>query len=1552
MSLQSTQEDLISIVESALHRDSMISATLNSFDHFVSHGIEQIAKDVFELKYELDAKDTIERDTTIEKYALEVVINDVRVSHPEKYDHGAQQHAPMFPNEALLKDLTYCSGVYVDTTLIAKAFHKNGTITTEKVSIDNTMICKLPTMVKSRMCNTYSRSNEALIQLDEDPSDLGGYFLVKGNQYIIINMESLKYNESREHTNEGYKNELCRADIISKPGDAFENSYSCVVKLLSNHSLVVNLSMAQFKDIDVPFFLLFRGLGVYSAKEIISYITYSFDDSDVITKQMLNILERALTNTYSEMNQVLRNEVASPNKRSEMGKQATVNVITNKDDALQVLTRCIKVYDVYKTKLRSAGQDDALNIERFLLNRLDYNLDMRFLPHIGLHEGDRKKKAAYLGHIIHRLLLVHLRVLPVTDRDSYKNKRINDAGMSYSRVFKTQFNFMVVQKLRRQFGKDFKNNSFVDVNLHALFKSAIKPEDFEKALMNSIVSGDKTLTVNKLTYKNRLSSQQLHHKNKLNVITTLRSIDTPDKGNSAKSSERAMLLRQVHPTGTGYICGITSADTGNKVGMSKQLSVSADITSAGSSEVLKHIVGDDPHLIKISTLLHDMTVISKNNLHKVFVNGDWIGCVEDFRSFLQTYRQKRRIGEIHHFTTVSHSIIANEIQLWVDSGRLIRPLLIVRNNMDDHHYTHDKFKQWIDLTDDHLKKLRDGAIDIDDLAQEGIIEYISPEEHENLYIAFEFDRFKMHQNDPLHRYTHVDIPQGNMGLVALTSVFANHNQAARIVFQTNQVKQTNSWALKNWSKTAHKDHYQQIYNEDPLVSTFAYRHIPPMGTNAIVAISIYGGYNQEDSLIVNRSSVDRGMFDAAHLTYEKIDVEQNEIIGKPDPTNTADIKSYCNYEKLVNGIIPVGTFVQEGDCLVGKVAKLQKGEMKDPNITYTDRSMVYRNKEPAYVWNVIQSANHDDRELIKIVFKTFRSIEIGCKFCLTSNHEVLTRTGWLSIADMTPEHQIATMSTDGDFVYEYPSEVHQFKHQGLIYKASNASVDCEVTLDHNMFAKCDETGLASFRLIPVKLLLEIDYRLKNAIMPLDQPDHLTFKTPNQLNVKMDDWLLFLGIYLCEGHIDLSSMVRITPHKQETMDALMTVLPKLQLKYNIYPGTPNDVYIRGNWQSPRYIGESMRLFGKGGVEKHFPDYVWDLNMRQSRILLDAMTNVFAGDDTTKFYCGSRALADGVQRLALHCGIGAKVSTVGRPAGLNTDALRVSFYCNKTTQSPWVRTKHAQLIDYDGMVYCPTVTSGVFLTRMNGKVHWTGNSSRSGQKGVAGFLYDESDLPTTKDGIRPDLIFNPLSLITRMTTGVIFEGILAKLAAHTGTCPEATMFKKLDTDNIANTLEAYGFNRNGTERLYNGMTGQYMEAEIFIAPLMYQTLQKYTIDTVYANSISPTDALTRQPLHGKKLGGALKLGSMETGCLSVSSVNFLQEKTHDHSDGIDTYVCDRCSSRAVVVNEEMKIYKCNNCGDLAYISKIKSSHTSQLFLNELQGMSVGTKVHIKKPVFEVA
>ena len=1207
------QEELIHVVNTILENDSLVSMHINSFNRFVNVGIPQIIKNVFELTFELDSAGTIENDKTINKYKVDIEISDIKLTKPTAFNYDKQTSKPIMPNDCLLRDLSYTSPLYINANIVAQAYHANGTISTKNEKIKDFLLCKLPVMTGSELCNMHGLSKETLINLEEDPNDQGSYFILKGNQYIINNLESMKYNEPREFITVGHKNELARSDIISKPGDGFENSFNLVIKLLNNNSIVINLGKAGFKDIDIPFYMLFRALGIITNKQIIEYITYSFNEENPNVNAMLQILVNALHNKYTDFD-----KTSSENS----------NIIVNQHEVMEILCKYITQYDTYKVKDIKKNKDgvykkEDLNIKKFIMQKLQQNLDMRFLPHIGLIPEARIKKAAFLGHMINRLLSVHLGLLEPTDRDSYKNKRMNDSGTSFSRAFKTQYNFMVVQKIKKQIlMKDFKNNSFSDINLAGIIKNAVKPEDFEKALTNAITSGDKTITINKLTFNNRLSSRQLHHKNKLNVISSLRSIETPNKNDSSKSSERAILIRQVHPTATGYICGITSADTGVSVGMSKQLAVAADITPASSSEVIKDIIYEDPTLISLQICLKSQK-IKNDNLHKVFVNGDWLGCVQDFKSFLQKYRNYRRTGKLHFQTTISHHIQCNEIHIWADSGRLIRPLLIVYNNTDDKDYTHEKFKQWTLISQNIIDDLKNNKIGIQNLVQDGIIEFITPEEHSNIYCAFEYDHFIKNINNPLERFTHVDIPQGIIGLAALTSVFANHNPAARVCFQTNQVKQTNSWVMKNWAHAAHKDMYVLVNNEDPIVTTFAYKHIPPMGINAMVAIAIYGGYNQEDSLIVNKSSVDRGMFDSIHMTFMKTDCEQNEIIKKPDPMVTSDIKSYANYEKLVNGIIPEGVYVQEGDCLVGKIAKLPKSDITNPNIIYTDRSLIYKDKDPAMVWKVIYSYNNEEKVFVKIVFKSFIKTEMGNKF---------------------------------------------------------------------------------------------------------------------------------------------------------------------------------------------------------------------------------------------------------------------------------------------------------------------------------------SSRSGQKGTVGFLYDDADMPTTSTGIKPDMIFNPLSLCTRMTTGVIFEGMLSKLSAHIGATPDATMFKKIDTDNIADMLQKYGFARNGTERLYNGMTGMYMDAMIFTAPIYYQTLQKMTRHTVYANAISPTDVLTKQPLHGKKIGGGSRMGSMESCCLSVASINFLNEKFTDHSDGIDIFVCTNCNERAFI-NQEYNLYKCVNCNNNANIVKVKSTHTSNLFMNELQSMSVGMKLKVKKPTYEI-
>ena len=92
----------------------------------------------------------------------------------------------------------------------------------------------------------------------------------------------------------------------------------------------------------------------------------------------------------------------------------------------------------------------------------------------------------------------------------------------------------------------------------------------------------------------------------------------------------------------------------------------------------------------------------------------------------------------------------------------------------------------------------------------------------------------------------------------------------------------------------------QVYNQKPLIKTIANKYYAPIGMNSIVAVMIYGGYNQEDSLIINQGAIDRGLFTTHHFTFEKTELEKNEEFINPDPSITADIKAYSNYDKLVN----------------------------------------------------------------------------------------------------------------------------------------------------------------------------------------------------------------------------------------------------------------------------------------------------------------------------------------------------------------------------------------------------------------------------------------------------------------------------------------------------------------------------------------------------------------------------------------------------------------------------------------------------------------------------
>lgn len=1271
MSSRITSDDLQVLLDNELTTRGVFAHHLESIDRFYNTGINHIATHGFVIETTVKNERTkTEEDNLIDTVHVVCNITGTYLGNPTYYNKDKQE--VLTPNKALRENLTYTAPLYYDAHIIATAYMKDGTTKTREETVDRYRVANVPIMIGSQYCNTYNKTKQMLKIMHQDPNDHGAYFIIKGNEWVVDNVENLTFNQFHVYKNIGHKDEICHGDFISKPGDGFENSAEIIIKLLTNGNLVCEITNQKIKDVSIPFYLLFRALGAKSDKEIIDNIIYTYEGD--ISNHMQLILDKAFNSIYKTLN-------GGVNVRDQVG-------------VLSFLSNGIASLNANFEK-----RDD--NTLKYFNNNILNILDKYLFPHIGITPDARHKKIRFLGHLIYKLILVEYDIVESTDRDSYKNKRVYAAGNSFSKIFKTFYNFSVVTPVKKHFAKDIKSMPFSHLPLAQTFKSAVNETDFEKALIQSVITGDKTMTITKRKVPNRLSSQQLHRKNVLNVISVGRQVNIANTS-SSKQSERADEMRRAHPTYIGYICPIQSPVTGEGVGMKKQMGMSASICAASSSSLLKSIVSK----IKTVVLLDNISpseIGKYKNIFKIFVNGDWIGVVSDGFLTVNFLRYLRRNKVIDPYTTIFLDVMVSEIYLWVDFGRITRPLLIVYNNLPSQDFSElakefdipipqtqsggvlpqtggvlsqtedeclltqhslpkskkggkansskpadlstdksstDKlstyklskpssnFSQWINITMQDISDIVTGKITVKDLHNRQVIEYITPEEAENCLICTGVEKLNTLSKDASSTnviYTHCEIAQSIVGIPCLTSPYAGHNQATRIIYQTNQVKQTCGWFAANYPYRADKDAVLQYYCGNPIVRTLANNYITPIGSQTMVAIQCYSGYNQEDSIICNDSAMDRCLFDVSYFTYEQTDLDKGDIFMTPNVTETIDMKGYANYTKLVNGVIPKGTIVRKNDVIIGKVAEIPKTQQDTDQFKYLDKSIVYKLDEESSIYDIIEGKNSEDIQFVKIILRSKRKVKLGDKF---------------------------------------------------------------------------------------------------------------------------------------------------------------------------------------------------------------------------------------------------------------------------------------------------------------------------------------SSRSGQKGVVGISLRHCDMPFTSDGIVPDLIINPHAIPTRMTIGQNIEGLQSKLNCLLGVTTDGTVFKNIDVKGISDSLVKLGYSSAGTEKMYDGRTGEAIDYEIFVTPTYYQRLQKFTTDAVFAVMNAPTCAITRQPIGGKSSGGGLRIGEMEKDVLCVQgAMRILDNKFYKDSDGYNIYVCRNCGKQAIY-NPNYNIYKCNteSCKSNEEIVEVRSSWSVKTFFDELHAMGINTSFGIEPFVKE--
>ena len=193
-----------------------------------------------------------------------------------------------------------------------------------------------------------------------------------------------------------------------------------------------------------------------------------------------------------------------------------------------------------------------------------------------------------------------------------------------------------------------------------------------------------------------------------------------------------------------------------------------------------------------------------------------------------------------------------------------------------------------------------------------------------------------------------------------------------------------------------------------------------------------------------------------------------------------------------------------------------------------------------------------------------------------------------------------------------------------------------------------------------------------------------------------------------------------------------------------------------------------------------------------------------------------------------------------------------------------------------------------------------ASRAGQKGTVGLVIPESDMPFTRDGVRPDMIINPHAIPSRMTIGHLVECIVGKASSIYGGFTDCTAFnnKGSKIKVFGEMLSKVGYHSSGNELLYNGMTGEQIETEIFMGPNYYMRLKHMVKDKVNYRARGPNTQLTRQPVSGRANDGGLRIGEMERDVvISHGATEFLRESMMDRADKYHMAVCNTTGMMAV-------------------------------------------------------
>ena len=914
------------------HLGMLIRHQTESFNNLVENQLEK----TIEMFNPVSVKSEHDYDIKSKNYALEIMVNfsNFNIFRPIIHENNGAQKI-MFPQQARLRNFTYASAMAVDVHI--KYIIRSGPdLTTEKTickTLPKINIGKLPIMLKSNICvlNQYKHSNSTVT--GECKFDAGGYFIINGSEKTVLGQERAAENQIYCFNVSKNNNKWhWLAEIKSVPDHKCISPKQISMMISSKNNgfgYGIYVQIPRIK-VPIPLFIVFRALGIISDKLICEKIVL-----DVKNKKLSKILN-ALQSSIIESNTCL-----------------------TKEDALAYITQ-----HVMYTPINMDKESGTRKKQEFTTEVINNDL----FPHCKTWT----QKVYFMGYMTNKLLQCSFEWVLPDDRDSYVNKRIDLAGILINNLFRNYFN-KLVKDMQKQIVREINNGSWQStedynsiINLTNIYK-IIKSTTIENGLKRALATGDfgiKHINSNKVGV-----AQVLNRLTYISSLSHLRRINTPiDK------SGKLIPPRKLHNSSWGYLCPAETPE-GAGVGVVKNLSYMTHITNPTQSSSLYEYI--EPYIIPLT----EMDAKDLYNKVKVFVNGNWLGIAKEPIELYNSIKTKKYQGIINIYTSVIFNYKDMEIRVCNDAGRLTRPVLRVSNNSTF-------------IKKEYFKDLKTGKLSWNDLLtnvklKNSIIEYIDPSEQNCSMISMTPADLRIAYKTQL-KYTHCEIhPSTIFGILASCIPFPQNNQFPRNVFQCAMGKQAMGMYVTNFDGRMDKTAYVLNYSMRPLVDTRVMNlidlHKIPSGSPVIVAIMTYTGYNQEDSIIFNQGSIDRGLFQANIYHTEKDEDKKihgdEEIRCKPDPSKTKCMK-FGNYDKLNNqGVIPENTRIDNKDIIISKMLPIKDARNDHTKvIKYEDQSISYRTTEETYIDKNYIDRNGDGYMFAKVRLRTMRKPVIGDKF--------------------------------------------------------------------------------------------------------------------------------------------------------------------------------------------------------------------------------------------------------------------------------------------------------------------------------------------------------------------------------------------------------------------------------------------------------------------------------------------------------------------------------------------------------------------------------------------